>query len=228
MSTGQDPATGMSHNATAELFISTADNRWLDRLGFVPICTVDGNGLSTVIKRFPSYGELADLGGTGPSLGRLYAEGNGYIERDARWAAMAKTARVRTVPQTQLSSPVGSRASDDHAHGETTDAHRATEAAHRATEVSRAREVGDRALSARAADTTGDAPKPAALAAEPPSDDAPACRALHTVHRVQPGQSWGSLSATQIEVWKRRRCDRFFCQPSPMESVGTYRCVPPR
>ena len=43
---------------------------------------------------------------------------------------------------------------------------------------------------------------------------------------VVPGQSWGRLSEEQIRVWKRRRCDRFFCAPSAMEAVGKYRCAP--
>ena len=96
MSTGQDPTTHLTYNATAELFVNTVDNRWLDRLGFVPICTVDKLGLRN-IQRFPSYGELVDFGGPGPSLGRLYAEGNAYIEANPEWAAMAKTSRVRVL-----------------------------------------------------------------------------------------------------------------------------------
>ena len=44
--------------------------------------------------------------------------------------------------------------------------------------------------------------------------------------RVQPGQSWGRLTEAQIAEWKRRRCDRYFCMPSAMEAVGTYKCVP--
>ena len=47
--------------------------------------------------RFPSYGEVADLGGPGPSLGRLYAEGNAYIRANASWASMAATTRVSVV-----------------------------------------------------------------------------------------------------------------------------------
>jgi hypothetical protein len=38
------------------------------------------------VERFPSFGELSDYGGNGPSLGRLYAEGNGYVRAvDVTW-----------------------------------------------------------------------------------------------------------------------------------------------
>ena len=42
-----------------------------------------------------SYGELSDMGGPGPSLGRLYEEGNAYIRRHAEWRGMARTTHVR-------------------------------------------------------------------------------------------------------------------------------------
>ena len=52
------------------------------------------------------------------------------------------------------------------------------------------------------------------------------CRHAKLSLRVVPGQSWGLLSEAQVSQWKRLRCDRFFCEPSPMEAVGTYHCVP--
>ena len=84
---------GVTWNATAELFINTGNNSWLDAQLFVPICTIDDAGMQTVM-RFPSYGELADLGGPGPSLGMLYEEGNRYIEANASWDAMGKASSV--------------------------------------------------------------------------------------------------------------------------------------
>jgi len=68
------------------------NNSWLDALRFVPICTVVG---MEAVLRFPSYGELSDMGGPGPSLGRLYEEGNAYIRRHAEWRGMARTTHVR-------------------------------------------------------------------------------------------------------------------------------------
>ena len=84
---------GVTWNATAELFINTGENDWLDPMLFVPICTVDEAGMQSVL-RFPSYGEVADLGGPGPSLGLLYERGNEYIEQNSAWHAMAKSAEV--------------------------------------------------------------------------------------------------------------------------------------
>ena len=69
------------------------NNSWLDALRFVPICTVVG---MEAVLRFPSFGELSDLGGPGPSLGRLYEEGNAYIHRHAQWRrGMAQTTHVQ-------------------------------------------------------------------------------------------------------------------------------------
>ena len=89
MSTSFHEGARTTWNATAELFINTGDNAWLDAMRFVPICTVD-SGMEAVL-RFPSFGELAELGGSGPSLGRLYAEGNEYIARTSAWRGMART-----------------------------------------------------------------------------------------------------------------------------------------
>ena len=46
------------------------------------------------VRRFPSFGELADLGGPGPSLGLLYEFGNAYIEANASWARMGQVSQV--------------------------------------------------------------------------------------------------------------------------------------
>jgi len=84
---------GVTWNATAELFLNTGDNSWLDEQLFVPVCTVDEVGMQSVL-RFPSFGEVADLGGPGPSLGLLYERGNPYIEANASWSTMAKSSTV--------------------------------------------------------------------------------------------------------------------------------------
>jgi hypothetical protein len=80
-------------NATAELFINTGNNSRLDPLLFIPVCTIDELGMHNILK-FPSYGEMADLGGSGPSLGMLYQYGNSYIRANKSWDAMAETSRV--------------------------------------------------------------------------------------------------------------------------------------
>ena len=55
---------------------------------------IDEVGMKAVL-RFPSFGELSELGGPGPSLDRLYAEGNKYIESNSSWSTMAKSQAVR-------------------------------------------------------------------------------------------------------------------------------------
>ena len=59
----------------------------------MPVCTIDAQGMQAV-RRFPSFGELADLGGPGPSLGLLYEFGNAYIEANASWARMGQVSQV--------------------------------------------------------------------------------------------------------------------------------------
>ena len=97
---------GVTWNATAELFINLGDNaQLLDPLLFVPVCVVGPEEMHATVERFPSFGELSDLGGPGPSLGLLYERGNAYIRANASWDTMAITSRVETVPP-----PTGARA----------------------------------------------------------------------------------------------------------------------
>lgn len=99
MSTSFQQATpefpdGVTWNATAELFINTGDNSHLDRCLFVPFGQIDAAGMRAVLS-FPSFGEVAELGGPGPSLGLLYERGNSYIRENAAWDGMAITTTAR-------------------------------------------------------------------------------------------------------------------------------------
>lgn len=86
---------GVTWNATAELFINIGNNQRLDKNLFVPICTISKEDMTNVVTKFPSFGEVSDLGGHGPSLGKLYELGNSYIESNEEWSTtMAKTGRV--------------------------------------------------------------------------------------------------------------------------------------
>jgi len=76
---------GVTWNATAELFINIGNNHFLDSNLFVPICNISKTEMKTVVMKFPSFGELSELGGDGPSLGKLYEEGNAYIESNPDW-----------------------------------------------------------------------------------------------------------------------------------------------
>ena len=93
MSTSFNPLFNTTWNATAELFLNLGNNSRLDALLFVPICTLTSSSIDVALS-FPSYGELEDLGGPGPSLARLYAEGNEYISSDPAYDLMASTTSV--------------------------------------------------------------------------------------------------------------------------------------
>lgn len=93
MSTSFNDDTETTWNSTAELFINTGDNVRLDPMLFVPICTIDDIGMAN-LKKFPSAGEITELGGTGVSLNKLYAEGNSYISTNPHWSDMAISGAV--------------------------------------------------------------------------------------------------------------------------------------
>ena len=97
MSTSSNPLTNKTWNATAELFINTGNNSWLDPLLFVPICTISEYDMNNFVLKFPSFGECSDLGGPGPSISKLYAEGNSYIQANSSWDNMAMTSNVRLI-----------------------------------------------------------------------------------------------------------------------------------
>lgn len=87
---------GVTWNATAEIFLNLGDNGRLDKHLFVPICTIENTLLD-----FPSFGEVAELGGSGPSLGTLYEKGNSYIESNEEWkSSMAQVESVRVCATT--------------------------------------------------------------------------------------------------------------------------------
>ena len=91
---------GVTWNATAELFINIGENNQnLDSHLFVPICTVTRQEMETVVLKFPSFGEISELGGDGPSLGKLYEDGNAYIESNSDWKeSMALTGVIEVCP----------------------------------------------------------------------------------------------------------------------------------
>lgn len=96
-STEYNTTTNTTWNATAELFINTIDNPNLDKSLFIPICTISPEGMK-VVTSFPSFGEVAELGGPGPSIEKMYAVGNPYIESNASWSNMARTFDVFIKP----------------------------------------------------------------------------------------------------------------------------------
>jgi cyclophilin family peptidyl-prolyl cis-trans isomerase len=98
---------GVTWNATAELFINIGNNAWLDSNLFIPICTINKYDMNNVVLKFPSFGEVSELGGDGPSLGLLYQYGNIYIESNinSTWNdTMAITSTVSICTDTDTDS----------------------------------------------------------------------------------------------------------------------------
>ena len=67
---------------TTQVFINLTDNRRsLDKTGFAPFGVVV-DGLDVVKKLYAGYGDMVSQGGRGVDVGRLYKEGNAYLDRD--------------------------------------------------------------------------------------------------------------------------------------------------
>jgi cyclophilin family peptidyl-prolyl cis-trans isomerase len=66
---------------TTQLFISLADNTRLDAEGFVPIAKVV-EGMEIVDKLYSGYGENAGGGMRGGKQGKIFEEGNAYLDRE--------------------------------------------------------------------------------------------------------------------------------------------------
>lgn len=71
-------ATAGPNTRTTQLFINLGDNRALDRQGFAPFGQVV-EGMDVVERLYSGYGEGAPRG-RGPDQGRIFAEGNEYLE----------------------------------------------------------------------------------------------------------------------------------------------------
>lgn len=63
---------------TTQLFINTADNSYLDGMGFAPFGQIVGDGMSVVNKLYGGYGEGAPMG-SGPNQMLLQKQGNSYL-----------------------------------------------------------------------------------------------------------------------------------------------------
>ena len=48
------------------------------------------------------------------------------------------------------------------------------------------------------------------------------CANLHREHGVVPGQSWGTMSLEQQNIWMTLHCDNLYCEPNPLEGKGTH------
>lgn len=52
------------------------------------------------------------------------------------------------------------------------------------------------------------------------------CKHLASTHHVVPGQSWGSMSLDQQQLWMASFCDSFFCEANKLAGKGIYKCIP--
>lgn len=88
-------ATGGPNTRTTQLFINLRDNTAsLDGQGFAAFGTVT-EGMETVVdKLYSGYGEGADMGGKGPTQGRLAAEGKPYLDKNFPQLDSIKSATV--------------------------------------------------------------------------------------------------------------------------------------
>ena len=73
-------ATAGPNTRTTQLFISLADNRSLDAMGFAPFGNVV-EGVDVVQQFYSGYGEGAP-GGNGPDQGRITNEGKPYLDKN--------------------------------------------------------------------------------------------------------------------------------------------------
>ena len=75
-------AMGGKDTRSNQLFINFADNSsQLDAAGFAPIGTVS-SGMDVVKNLYSGYGEIADLGGSGPSQTRSMEGGKAYLDKN--------------------------------------------------------------------------------------------------------------------------------------------------
>lgn len=75
-------ATSGANSRTTQLFINLRDNSGsLDSLGFAPIGQVT-SGMDVVQKLYGGYGDLPEMGGRGPSEGRIEQVGKAYLDKN--------------------------------------------------------------------------------------------------------------------------------------------------
>ena len=67
-------ATAGPNTRTTQLFINMVDNPRFDKMGFVPVGTVLGNGMELISRVYSKYGEL-------PSQDSLQQQGNQYVHQ---------------------------------------------------------------------------------------------------------------------------------------------------
>lgn len=96
-------AAGGPNTRTAQLFVNLRDNPRLDALGFAPVGEVV-RGMDAVDSLYTGYGEGAPAG-TGPTQGRIGAEGETYLAKD--FPLLDRIVRARIVRVFGPAAPAG-------------------------------------------------------------------------------------------------------------------------
>jgi peptidyl-prolyl cis-trans isomerase A (cyclophilin A) len=86
-------AKGGANSRTTQLFINLQDNTQYDGMGFTPIGKVT-EGLDVVKSLYSGYGDMAEMGGRGPSQAKVANEGKAYLDKDFPLLDSIKSATV--------------------------------------------------------------------------------------------------------------------------------------
>ena len=78
---------------TTQVFINFKDNSALDGQGFAPFGEVT-EGMDVVDKIYSGYGDMQEMGGHGPSPGKIESDGNAYLKKYFPQLDYIKTAKV--------------------------------------------------------------------------------------------------------------------------------------
>lgn len=86
-------AKGGANSRTTQLFINLQDNAQYDGMGFTPVGKVT-EGLDVVKSLYSGYGDMAEMGGRGPSQAKVANEGKAYLDKDFPLLDSIKSATV--------------------------------------------------------------------------------------------------------------------------------------
>jgi peptidyl-prolyl cis-trans isomerase A (cyclophilin A) len=79
---------------TAQVFINFKDNSQLDSQNFPAFGEVIEGGMDVVDKIYSGYGDMQEMGGHGPSPGKIETEGNAYLDKNFSQLDKIKTAKI--------------------------------------------------------------------------------------------------------------------------------------
>lgn len=86
-------AKGGPNSRTTQVFINLQDDTQYDGMGFAPFGKVT-EGMDVVKSLYSGYGDMAEMGGRGPSQTQLAAEGKPYLDKNFPLLDSIKSATV--------------------------------------------------------------------------------------------------------------------------------------